>query len=234
MKAIKSMVSSPRVISITLTGFIGCCSSLMINNINISPVVICICSTIIGILWGIIITSNHVNNILQSHIRTLILLWISTFCFCILSGGSLFGMITYSLMISKPISILQLMKPPNGGGFLFFVLFNTLMELILFPLLVNRLYNHSININRMLLTSSSIYYTSRAWTYIYFAPVIVNTFIPIASKEIITLDTILESQLIQWIQLSWIRCFADCFSSFILLVVISEYSSNPKPIKKLK
>ena len=89
-------------------------------------------------------------------------------------------------------------------------------------------------INRMLLTSSSVYYISRAWTYIYFAPVIVNTFIPIASKEIITLDTILESQLIQWIPLSWIRCFADCLSSFILLVVISEYSSNPKPIKKLK
>ena len=87
---------SPRVIAITLTGFIGCFSSLMINNINISPVVICITSTIIGILWGILITSNYVSNIFQSHIITLILLWISTFCFSILSGGSLFGMITYS------------------------------------------------------------------------------------------------------------------------------------------
>lgn len=224
-----------RYISIGLTAFIGLFSSNMIDKsmLNTNKITIFAIGTIIGILWGIVITNEYITSFFnRSHFMTQILLLISTFSFCLLSGGSLFGMMSYSAIQNNPIAILQFMKPPIGGGFVFFVLFNTLMELIFFPLLMNRLYNYSNVINRMISISCGIYYLSRAWTYLYFAPIIVNIFIPMASQDIITLDIKLENQIYQWIQLSWLRCIADIISSFILLLIIIEYNITTSVINK--
>jgi hypothetical protein len=78
----------------------------------------------------------------------------------------------------------------------------------------------------MISISCGIYYLSRAWTYLYFAPVIVKVFIPLAAQDVKTIDSKLENDIYQWIQLSWLRCIADIISSFILLIIIAEYNAT--------
>ena len=223
---------NPRYLSVAFTTLIGLFSSNMIQveeQLYMSKLNIFSIGTIVGLLWGFIITHRFINSLFSSKIYAQMLLCISSFSFCILSGGSLFGMMSYTSVQNNPIAILQFMKPPIGGGFVFFVLFNTLMELLFFPLLINRFYNHSKYINRMLFTSSCIYYFSRVWTYVYFAPMIVNKFIPLASRGVTSLDTNTENEITLWIQLSWLRALADISSSFLLLVILSEFSSNSIP-----
>jgi hypothetical protein len=128
------------------------------------------------------------------------------------------------------------MKPPFGGGFFFFVLFNSTMELILFPLLVENLLEYSTKFKLLIGGSSIIYYVSRTWTYLYFAPTIMFEFMPLAMKEDFTKESFLQQILLgkeveYWIQMSWLRTAMDAVASFLLFTAIYyaiEEKSNEK------
>ena len=62
------------------------------------------------------------------------------------------------------------MQPPFAGGFLFFVIFNSIIEIILFPLLLHFYWDHSLSNRFLSVTSGALYYGCRAWTYTYFVP----------------------------------------------------------------
>jgi hypothetical protein len=46
---------------------------------------------------------------------------------------------------------------------------------------------------------------------------------PLAAQEVTSLTNTLENEIIIWVKLSWFRCLADALSSFLLLIVLSQY-----------
>ena len=76
-----------RYVSIALTAFIGLFSSNMIDEsiLNTNKSIIFVVGSIVGFLWGLVITNNYISSLFnKSHLMTQILLLLSAFSFCIL------------------------------------------------------------------------------------------------------------------------------------------------------
>jgi len=136
----------------------------------------------------------------------------------ILFGGALFQMMLYASALSVPETLLGLMRPPLGGGFTFFVVFNSLMEWLLLPTILY-LNWHLATRRRLIIASAILYYLSRAWTYLYFVPRIFE-FMEVSTGGPLSAD--LVSQMIQWVNLSWIRAANDGVVAVLLLLATSR------------
>ena len=135
-----------------------------------------------------------------------------------LFGGSLFAMMLYASALSTPETVLGLMRAPFGGGFAFFVVFNSLMEWFLLPAILY-LNWHLRTRRTLIVASATLYYLSRAWTYLYFVPRIFE-FMEAPAGGMLTPD--LVSQIIQWVNLSWIRTAVDGVVAILFLIATSR------------
>ena len=135
-----------------------------------------------------------------------------------LFGGALFQMMLYASALSVPETVLGLMRPPLAGGFTFFVVFNSLLEWLLLPSILY-LNWHFPTRRRLIIASAILYYVSRAWTYLYFAPRIFE-FMEVSTGGSLTPD--LVSQIIQWVNLSWIRVASDGVVAVLFLLATSR------------
>lgn len=146
----------------------------------------------------------------------------STFVAVTLFGGSLFAMMLYAFA-ADPASILTLIRPPFKGGFTFFVIFNSSMEWLLLP--ATLYLNWRISTRRKpLLYGAILYYCARAWTYIYFVPAIFKL---MATPVTHPLSPELASEIMRWVNLSWIRCAVDGILAALLLFATSRASAEP-------
>jgi len=135
-----------------------------------------------------------------------------------LFGGSLFAMMFYASSLSVPETVLGLMRPPLGGGFAFFVIFNSLMEWLLFP--ATLCLNWHLPARRTLIVAgATLYYLSRVWSYLYFVPRILQ-FMEAPAGAPLAPD--LADQIVQWVNLSWIRAAIDGVAAVLLLLAISK------------
>jgi hypothetical protein len=64
-----------------------------------------------------------------------------------------------------------------------------------------------------------LYYLSRAWTYLYFVPRILG-FMQAPAGEPLTTEV--AGQVVQWVNLSWIRAGIDGVVEILLLVASSR------------
>ena len=135
-----------------------------------------------------------------------------------LFGGALFQMMQYASALSVPQTLLGLMRPPLGGGFTFFVVFNSLLEWLLLPSILC-LNWHLARRRRLIIASVILYYLSRAWTYLYFVPRIFE-FLEVSTGGSLRAD--LVSQMIHWVNLSWIRAASDGVVAVLLLLATSR------------
>ena len=149
-------------------------------------------------------------------------LYVTAFVATILFGGSLFAMTLYASASASPQSVLLFMRPPFKGGFTFFVIFNSLMEWLLLP---GALFlNWRIPARRkLLIIGAFLYYSSRGWTYIYFVPAIFR-FMSVPDNP---LSPDLASQIMRWVNLSWIRCTVDGVLACLLIYATSK-PTDPK------
>ena len=145
-------------------------------------------------------------------------LYLSTFVACMLFGGSLFAMMLYASAGGSAESILLQIRPPFKGGFTFFVIFNSSMEWLLIP--ATLFLNWRLRARRTpLLWGAILYYCARAWTYIYFVPAIFKLMAVPAGTQI---SPELAGQIMQWVNLSWIRCAIDGVLAALLLFATSR------------
>jgi len=159
---------------------------------------------------------------------------VSTFFSAILSGGALFGMLMYTSVQFDPMVILQFMKPPASGGFLFFVVFNTTMELFMYPLIFLRFTNKSKQLRNVLCGSGVLFYFCRAWSYIYFIPLIMESFLPLAIQSPLSLTHVQSQEIVTWTQLSWLRCILDNLASVLLFCGIYIFEEAQKDLLRRK
>jgi hypothetical protein len=145
-------------------------------------------------------------------------LYVTAFVGTALFGGSLFAMTLYTSASASPHLILLFIRPPFKGGFTFFVIFNSLMEWLLLP---GALFlNWRIPARRnLLIVGALLYYSSRCWTYVYFVPAIFR-FMSVPADNPLSPD--LASQIMRWVNLSWIRCAVDGVLACVLLYATSK------------
>lgn len=204
------------------TSFLGYFYSNVISIPNASFLTIKIVSTLCGALWGLLISLLSP----KSPKSQRVLCYVSCLIMSMLSGGSLFAMFMYMSMLHQPEAILSLIRPPFGGGFLFFVTFNTILELVLYPCLLSTIKGLDI-----ISFSAILYYLSRAATYVYFVPKIFH-FMTL-EPTIAAADSAVVTEVLQWIKLSWIRCAIDCIASVMLFIAIHyKYPAQVAPRKK--
>jgi hypothetical protein len=139
-------------------------------------------------------------------------LFIGAFIAATLFGGSLFAMLLY-VASPTPENILALMRPPWKGGFTFFVIFNSLMEWLVIPLALFLNWQYPRR-RPLLITCAVLFYLSRLWSYVYFVPQIfrfmqIQTIAPISGK--------VASDVLKWVNLSWIRCAIDVVVAILFL-----------------
>lgn len=149
-------------------------------------------------------------------------LYLAAFVATTLFGGSLFAMMLYVSASATPQSVLLLLRAPFKGGFNFFVIFNSLMEWVFLPAILF-LNWHIPNRKIPLLVGASLYYLARCWTYVYFVP---RVFELMATTEHETLSAGLVSQMMMWVNLSWIRCVIDGVLAALLLLSISKPAAS--------
>lgn len=145
-------------------------------------------------------------------------LYVSAVFAITLFGGSLFAMTLYASASASPQSQLLLMRSPFKGGFTFFVIFNSLMEWLMLPgaLFLNWRIPSRRN---LLIVGALLYYSSRCWTYIYFVPAIFR-FMSVPPDNPLSSD--LASEIMRWVNLSWIRCAVDGVLACMLLYAASK------------
>jgi hypothetical protein len=150
-------------------------------------------------------------------------LYLSTFVGILLFGGSLFAMMLYASASGDAATILSVIRPPFKGGFVFFVIFNSTMEWILLP--ATLFLNWRVSTRRKpLLCGAILYYCARAWTYIYFVPAIFKL-MAIPADHQVTPE--LATQIMWWVDLSWIRCAIDGILAALLLFATSRPNAEP-------
>jgi hypothetical protein len=143
-----------------------------------------------------------------------------------LFGGSLFAMMLYAPALSEPQTVLAIMRPPMQGGFVFFLIFNTLMEWLAIPaaLFLNW---HLPRRRGLMVAGAVLYYAARAWTYLYFVP---NIFEFMSTPAGSPLSTELVERVEVWVQLSWIRTIIDGLLALLFLLaaarLVPESSAN--------
>ena len=89
-----------------------------------------------GLVWGLTVgyTADRLNRCERWAEKLAVRsLYLGVLVATTLFGGSLFAMMLYASSLSVPETVLGLMQPPLGGGFAFFVIFNSLMEWLLCP-----------------------------------------------------------------------------------------------------
>jgi hypothetical protein len=145
-------------------------------------------------------------------------LYLSTFFAITLFGGSLFAMMLYASARGAAEPMLSLIRPPFKGGFTFFVIFNSDMEWLLLP--ATLFLNWRLPARRKpILYGAILYYCARAWTYIYFVPAIFKL---MAVPAGIPISPELTSEIMRWVNLSWIRCAVDGILAALLLFATSR------------
>lgn len=184
-----------------------------------SKYVIWTIGTIVGLLWGFILI--HILKIFANKATATILLYLSTATMAILFGGSLFGMLMNAAL--DPVDILRMMKPPVGGGILFFVIFNSLLEMILLQATLFTCNKFSTKqVQYCLYGAIFPFFSARVWTYFYFVPTIFRfTQLPVYDA----LPAPLNAEIMTWVNLSWIRCFIDGTSTLCLFLAVYYHSS---------
>jgi hypothetical protein len=157
-----------------------------------------------GLVWGILVGFG--SRWTARHLPTLPGRWLdfAVFVGTTLFGGSLFAMLLY-VASPTPENVLTVMRPPFKGGFAFFVTFNSLMEWLVIPVAVFLNWRYPRR-RRLLVACAVLFYLSRAWTYIYFVPQIFK-FMALQAGAPISSD--LASDILKWVNLSWIRCAID-------------------------
>jgi hypothetical protein len=93
----------------------------------------------------------------------------------VLFGGGLLSQLWMNqVWIASPPSSFELIQSPIGDGLnAFFILFNSLLELVLIPAAI--FFNWRVPKRRTLIAAAAlIYYGMRVWTYLYFAPEIMT------------------------------------------------------------
>jgi hypothetical protein len=138
-----------------------------------------------------------------------------------LFGGSLFAMLLY-VASPTPENVLTLLRPPFKGGFSFFVTFNSLMEWVVIPVAVFLI--GDISDVDAFLWLAVLFYLSRAWTYIYFVPQIFRF---MALEAGTPLSSEVASDILKWVNLSWIRCTIDGIVAVLFLRATSLQAERP-------
>ena len=116
-----------------------------------------------GLVWGLVVS--HAADWLMrregwvQHLPKRSL-YLGGFVAATLFGGSLFAMMLYNSALSTPEIVLALMQRPLGGGFAFFVVFNSLMEWLLFP--TTLCLNWHLPARRTLIVAGATLYRCRA------------------------------------------------------------------------
>ena len=168
----------------------------------------------VGLVWGFLLI--NILKVFKSKTIATILLYISTAIMTILFGGSLFLMLINYVLDTT--AILELMRPPAGGGIFFFITFNSLLELILLQATLYTCSKFSTNtVLKYLYAAIFPFFAARIWTYFYFVPTIFQ-FMKIPSNEVLSPAT--QADITIWVNLSWIRCFIDGFCSLCLFVAV--------------
>jgi hypothetical protein len=144
-------------------------------------------------------------------------LYLSTFVALTLFGGSLFAMMLYA-SATDAASILTLIRSPFKGGFTFFVIFNSSLELFLLPATLILNWRNPTR-RKPLLCGAILYYCARAWTYIYFVPMIFKL-MAVPTSALVPQE--LASEVMKWVNLSWIRCAIDGNLAALLLFATSR------------
>ncbi len=143
-------------------------------------------------------------------------LYCGVFIATTLFGGSLFAMMLYAA--ATPQSVLLLLQPPFRGGFNFFVIFNSLLEWLLLPIIL--FLNWRIPARKKaLLVGTTLYYCARCWTYVYFVPIFFEL-MALPQGQLVSAD--LANQMMLWVNLSWIRCAIDGVLATVLLYAIAR------------
>lgn len=198
----KSPSNRPTFFVVSATTIIGALSSTIAGS-----AVAIVIGALAGLIWGLVV--GRIVYWLGRHggwgemlaVRSVQLgVLIATTLF----GGSLFAMMQYAFVLSTPEAVLALMRRPLGGGFTFFVVFNSLMEWLVFPAVLYLNWHHSAR-RIQLIVGSVLYYLSRAWTYLYFVPR-VFAFMDVPAGP---LNADVASRVVEWVNLSWIRAAID-------------------------
>lgn len=139
----------------------------------------------------------------------------------LLTGGSIFAMLMYELYMkhSTPSHLLDLIRPPLQGGFIFFVIFNTLLEVVFYPLLllVRGHWSDTKQVSTWILRGAALFYLGRAWTYLHFVPKVMG-YMKLTHGD---LSDAVIAEIHLWIRLSWLRTALDFFTMVCLLSAIS-------------
>jgi hypothetical protein len=177
---------------------------------------------IMGLIWGILIGFG--SRWAARQWSSLPRRWLdfAAFVAMTLFGGSLFAMLLY-VASPTPENVLTLMRPPFKGGFSFFVTFNSLMEWLVIPVAVFLNWRHPRR-RRLLAAVAVLFYLSRAWTYIYFVPQIFR-FMTLQAGTPLSSEG--ASDVLRWVNLSWIRCAIDGIVAVLFLRAASLQRERP-------
>ena len=194
------------------TTAIGALSSRIAGSATIIAI-----GALAGLIWGLIVgyTASRLGR-RQGRAQALAIgsLYLGVLVATTLFGGSLFAMMLYASSLSVPETVLGLMRPRLGGGFAFFVIFNSLMEWLLLP--ATLCLNWHLPARRALIVAgATLYYLSRAWSYLYFVPPILR-FMEIPAGGPLTPD--LADQIVQWVNRSWMRAAIDGVVAILFLL----------------
>lgn len=146
-----------------------------------------------------------------------------------LFGAALIGQMYAShLFAASPPASFDIIQSPKGDGlFLFFILFNPLMELLFIPatLILNW---HNRTRRAIIAVGAVVYYAMRVWTYVYFVPIITD-FASMPTSGPFSPE--LAEQAREWVSLSWYRMAADgiVFGCFFLAAFIPFWSRGRTP-----
>eukprot|EP00455_Lapot_gusevi_P044963 TRINITY_DN5702_c0_g1_i1.p1 TRINITY_DN5702_c0_g1~~TRINITY_DN5702_c0_g1_i1.p1 ORF type:complete len:143 (+),score=24.68 TRINITY_DN5702_c0_g1_i1:65-493(+) len=127
-------------------------------------------------------------------------------------------MMLFTPALSTPEKVLAVMQPPMSGGFLFFVIFNMSMEWLCLP--VSLWANWKVSARRNpLVIAAILFYAGRVWSYTFFIPRIMTEFMPLPPGQPLTDKA--AADLVQWVQLSWVRCALDGIACVLILYALS-------------
>lgn len=152
----------------------------------------------VGLVWGFLLITTL--KVFKTKTIATVLLYLSTAIMTLLFGGSLFIMLINYVLDAT--AILQLMRPPISGGIVFFITFNSLLELILLQATLYTCNIYSTNTVQKYVHAAVLpFFAARVWTYFYFVPTIFQ-FMKIPANEVLSATT--QADITTWVNLSFI------------------------------